>query len=114
MKKSISEVAVEAHDNAVKHGFWDEEVIKRRTFGDSIALIHCELSEAYEEYRKGRAVNEAYYGEKGKPEGVPSELADCVIRIFDFCVANQIDIEKAILEKMAFNKTRPFRHNKKI
>jgi NTP pyrophosphatase (non-canonical NTP hydrolase) len=114
MKQSISEVAKEAHQIAKEHGWWDEDLMAKRSFGDLLALMHCELSEAYEEYREGRTVTETYHREDGKPEGVPTELADCVIRIFDFCAANDIDIEKVILEKMEFNKTRPFRHGKKI
>ncbi|MDR2063852.1 MAG: hypothetical protein LBQ02_03665 [Candidatus Nomurabacteria bacterium] len=114
MKKNIATVAKEAHQNAVEHGWWDEDMRKIRSFGDFVTLMHCELSEAYEEYCKGHTPNEIYYQKNGKPEGIPIELADCVIRIFDFCAANQIDIEKAILDKMEFNKTRPFRHGKKF
>ncbi|MDR2336521.1 MAG: hypothetical protein LBE03_00235 [Candidatus Nomurabacteria bacterium] len=113
MTNNISKVAKDAHRIAMEHGWWDKDILARRSFGDMITLMHCELSEAYEEYCKGHKVDEVYYQKNGKPEGIPMELADCVIRIFDFCEANEIDIEKAILEKMEFNKTRPFRHGKK-
>ena len=53
-----------------------------------------------------------YYEENGKPCGIPSELADVVIRIFDFCGGMNIDLEKIILEKMAYNETRPYKHNR--
>lgn len=46
----------------------------------------------------------------GKPEGLPSELADIVIRVFDLAGSLSIDLETAIVEKMAFNATRPHRH----
>lgn len=42
---TISELVTRAHDNAVKHGFWNPAP----AFGTSIALIHSELSEALEE-----------------------------------------------------------------
>lgn len=49
-----------------------------------------------------------------KTEGIPSELADTVIRIFDLCGYYGIDLETAILEKMKYNKVRPYRHGGKI
>lgn len=104
----INDFMQEVHENAVAHGWWDEE----RTFGDIIALCHSELSEALEEYRKGYEVDEMYY--KGfKPEGVSLELADCIIRILDYCGHEGIDIENAIKIKHKYNKTRPFRHGNK-
>lgn len=40
----IKTLVAKAHENAVKHGFWEPPL----SFGTAIALIHSELSEALE------------------------------------------------------------------
>lgn len=92
----LNKFAKEVHENAVKHGWWDAE----RSFGEVIALIHSELSEALEEYRNGHKPTETYYSNGGKPEGIPSELADVVIRVLDWCGHEKIEIDETFI---AFN-----------
>jgi NTP pyrophosphatase (non-canonical NTP hydrolase) len=128
---TISEITKDIHENAIAHGWWDEE----RTFGDIIALCHSELSEALEEYRCKRPAfyyvcemeqddgsiipcvrtdhgDDNFKGEK--PEGTAVELADCIIRILDYCGKEKIDIEHIIEVKNEYNKTRPYRHGNKV
>ena len=116
MNNSINVLAKKIHENAVEHGWYDEE----RSFGEIIALCHSELSEALEEHRNGKDVNEIYYNGNNnlisnirKPEGIPVELADCIIRILDYCAYKNIDIDEAIELKHEYNKTRPYKHGGK-
>lgn len=115
---NIKNFVKEVGENAVAHGWWEQE----RNFGELIALCHSELSEALEESRKGKKPTETYYKRScnsfsdlpDKPEGIPSELADVIIRIFDMCHHYGIDIEKALIEKHEYNKTRPYKHGKQF
>ncbi len=106
---TITELANAVHENAVAHGWWEEQ----RKTPEILALIHSEWSEALEEARAGRPlvwfdiydndddcggggrcstiVNEGICsGRKGKcklnhkPEGIAVELIDGCIRILDY------------------------------
>jgi hypothetical protein len=126
--KSLNEWAKEIHENAVAHGWWDEE----RSFGDIVALCHSELSEALEEYRDGRPLayvfqdrgddssdpvemvtNPDIWQHKRKPEGVAVEMIDCMIRILDWCGKEGVDVDKLLSAKHEYNKGRPYRHGGK-
>jgi NTP pyrophosphatase (non-canonical NTP hydrolase) len=80
---------------------------------ESLMLMTTELAEAMEEHRKGLAVD-AVYTTDGKPEGIPTELADTVIRILHFCERWGINLDAEVERKMAFNETRPYRHGYKV
>lgn len=92
-----------------------------------LALITTEVAEAIEELRNGRQVDETYYptysetdgtdqlaGVHHKPEGVPSEVADVVIRAFDFAHEAEFDLAAIIEEKLAYNATRVHKHGREF
>ena len=82
-----------------------------RTFGDHIALLHSEVTEALEAYRIHKMA--PYTSPDGKPNDVYSEIADLFIRTLDFCDMYGIDLQAEYERKMAYNRTRDFRHGGK-
>lgn len=107
----LKDLADAVHNWAKGKGWWDPE--QSKTFMEQCTLFHSEISEAVEEWRHGHDPTEIYYAEDGKPEGIPVELADCLIRILDTSARYGIPLEQALAEKMAYNETRPYRHGGK-
>lgn len=83
-------------------------------FGESLALLHSEVSEALEAYRIRDWGSER---DDGKPEGVSSELADVFIRLLSawaqFVQPHGFDLGDEVERKMRYNRTRSFRHGGK-
>ena len=115
MTKGLNTYRDQIHANAVAHGWWDDTKDfdeRLAKIPEKILLVHCELSEAVEEFRTG---NIKLYYEDDKPEGVFVELADAIIRILDLCGACGVDIAYMLELKHQFNVKRSYRHgNKKI
>ena len=173
--EDIRELCKEAHENAVRHGFWDEEHDIRHY----LMLVITELAEAVQAYRKGKFADRNEYEKLVKERGCTEdtafllsvkdtfedEMADACIRLMDltgrfdvelptdikiirtegeditvtlfkaiFFMQNAryrdagslvmylirlseaigIDIEWHIIQKMAYNKSRPYLHGNKF
>lgn len=73
----------------------------RRNKGELLCLIHSEISEAMEGERKNLMDDKLPHRRMAEVE-----LADALIRIFDYAAAYRYDLEGAYQEKRAYNAQR--------
>lgn len=109
-----------AYENADNKGFWDDADGPDRLTKDEraayrelwdcrqVLLMHSELSEATEAYRKNLD-SDHIPGFTGAEE----EFADEVLRIMQFAEGRKLRLVEAIIAKMEFNRTRPKKHGGK-
>lgn len=98
----LNDYAAEAHEANLR--WWQDPATGlpiERNKGELIALAHSELSEALEGVRKGIMDDKLPHRLMEEVE-----LADCLIRIFDYAGAFGLDLEGAYREKMAYNAQR--------
>lgn len=67
---------------------------------EMLALIHTEVSEATDAYKKGESFDH-----------VGEELIDAIIRILHLCSALNLDAEALFHKKMKRNWERPYKYN---
>lgn len=90
---------------AAKRGGWYQNIVTGapiiRNVPEMLALIHSEISEALEGYRKGKM--DSHLPDR---KAVEVELADAIIRIADLAGYLGLDLGMAYLEKRQYNEKR--------
>lgn len=110
----LNDLARTCYEIAKSKGWHEDPVLPR--LPTMLVNIHGEVSEAWEEVRKPSFVpTQIYYDveKPTKPEGLPVELADVLIRVLDLAYAAGIDMDAAVAIKQRYNETRPYRHGGK-
>lgn len=100
--QNLNEYSAQCRENNDK--WWRDPVTHQpieRNKGELIALMHSELSEALEGMRKDLKDDKLPHRSQ-----LEVELADCLIRIFDFAGEYKLDLEGAYQEKRAYNLSR--------
>lgn len=114
------------HDNSKAKGFWDGP--ENDNIPTKIALLHSELSELLEAYRKGNPKCDKHAkdhngitgtlsiidgGEIRTMTSMEEEVADVFIRLCDLCGRLDIDLARVAMEKHAYNTSREHMHGGK-
>lgn len=99
----ISELVSRCFAESTARGWWDDANSNdpKYVVGTKLVLIHGEISEAMEGYRKG--LQDSHLPDR---PAIEVELADALIRIGDLAGWLGLDLEGAVAEKMLYNRTR--------
>jgi len=100
----INSLVSEVYTDNIQMGWYSDPATgqrKERNVGEMLALIHSEVSEALEGYRKN-----LYDDHLPNRSMIEVELADVIIRVFDLAGYLSLDLGGAYIEKRAYNAKR--------
>ncbi len=98
-KKQWQNIQDNCFGASVEAGWWKD--VNDGTIPTKLCLIHSEISEAMEGYRKDLMDDKLPHR-----KAIEVELADAIIRIADLAGYLMLDVGGAIDEKMAYNAVR--------
>jgi hypothetical protein len=105
------------HENAKNKGFHPRQDT-RDFMANQCNNLHGEVSELWDAWRAGKEFHPCDKAEKMTALNLyplnctEEELADVIIRALDLSARLGIDIDRAVLAKHEYNKTRPILHGK--
>lgn len=121
----LEQLIKDCYENSKAHGFW--EGVANDNEPTKIALMHSELSELLEAFRKGdppceKAIdisllkydNGVYDGVTRRITSREEEVADLFIRLLDYCGRYGIPLATVVVAKHEYNKSRSFMHGGKL
>lgn len=112
----VQELVNRAHQIHVDRGWWHdlktsedmrcnylegERPKGSKAVGETVSLIHSEVSEAYEAHRK-----DLWDDKIPRYKGFEAELADAMIRILDAAGGYRLRLASALMDKLEYNKVR--------
>ncbi len=106
----LNDMSAHLHTVSVRAGWWTHKTLgdlkqpelRKFVIGTKLALVHSEVSEATEGFRKDKMDDHL-----PNRKMVEVELADTLIRIFDLAGALNLDLGGAVIDKLAYNQLRP-------
>jgi hypothetical protein len=102
LEQCLNNVVHACHEASLKAGWWEFDLPPSPIMAAAkIALIHSEVSEAMEGFRKD--IPDDHLPHRKMAE---VELADAIIRICDLAGACGFDLGSALVEKLAYNSAR--------
>ena len=105
---TIRELQKQAYANVVAKGWPD----RRIEVPEQVALICSEACEALKAWRVKQPIS--WLDSDKKPQGIGAEYANILIRVAHYAELLGVDLEREVIAKLAYNRTRAHRHRRKL